>query len=70
LWIDLDGDHFLAAQGVRNSRDVTAPILALLSMAPSQRLAWHESWRQFVRSCEGRGESVEAAVFGKVRLDE
>jgi hypothetical protein len=37
----------------------------LLAMTPTERLRWHQAWRQFLRAAEQRGEDIQLLVYGK-----
>ena len=68
--IELDGDRFIVDPALPNGAVDYERIKACLAMTPAQRLHRHECWRQFVRDCERRGISVEAAVYGNASRDE
>jgi hypothetical protein len=65
LFIELAGDRFIVSPHVGIEAIRSAAVAKTLAMTPEERLDWHERWRQFIRACERRGDSIqqiEAAV--------
>jgi hypothetical protein len=72
-FIEFEGDRFIVDPGPRGGAAHNARLDTMLAMTPTERLRWHEAWRQFIRACERRGDSVEAiaaAVYGNTPSDE
>jgi hypothetical protein len=72
-FIELAGDAFIRNPHLKDNEANLTGIDQLLAMSATERLEWHESWRQFIRRCERRGwtaEMIAATVWGDTRVDE
>jgi hypothetical protein len=72
-FIELKDDAFIRDPHLKDDEVNLAGIDQLLAMTPTERLEWHERWRQFIRQCKRRGwtpERIAAAVWGDAQADE
>jgi len=72
-FIELEGDAFIRDPHLKEGEANLAGMDQLLAMTATERLEWHEHWRQFIRQCERRGwtpERIAAIVWGDAPADE
>lgn len=72
-FIELAGDAFVRNPYLKGNKANLAGIDQLLVMTTTERLEWHESWRQFIRQRERRDctpERIAAIVWGDSQVDE
>jgi hypothetical protein len=72
-FIELNDDAFIRNPFWNEDRRDFSGIDKMLAMTPSERLEWHEAWRQFIRQCLRDGwtpEDLSAAVWGDTPANE